>query len=107
MTDAAYDMNVLEHCAQRLLDEGRHQDALTVYYAMADGDPSIEAGYLGLRIAECYLSLDQPFAAKYWLGRAYEENPRIYPDCRERSEALGDYPVTTLISPEDVERARL
>ena len=44
---------------------------------MADGDPSLDGGYLGERIAECYGALGDLAAAKYWYGRAVEENPEI------------------------------
>jgi hypothetical protein len=43
-----------ERSAVKLKELGRWQDALEVYMFMADGDPSLDAGYLGTSIAECY-----------------------------------------------------
>jgi hypothetical protein len=47
-----YDFNVLERRAADLIKAGRPQDALRIYLFMADGDPSLDGGYLGKRIAE-------------------------------------------------------
>jgi hypothetical protein len=44
---------------------------------MADGDPSLDGGYLAEKIAECYESMGYLYAAKYWYGRAVEENPEV------------------------------
>lgn len=44
---------------------------------MADGDPSLDGGYLGEKIAQCYESMEVLYAAKYWHGRAVEENPEV------------------------------
>lgn len=41
----------------------------------ADGDQSLDAGYLGERLGECYENLGDLHAAKYWYGRAVEESP--------------------------------
>jgi hypothetical protein len=101
MVEEAHDFNVLERCGQRLIDEGRHQDALTVYLYMADGDPSLDAGHLGARIGECYTALGQPYAAKYWFGRAVDENPVVNAGLEQRREQIGPYPLSTLIQPQD------
>ncbi len=44
---------------------------------MADGDPSLDAGSLGEKMGECYEKMGQLYAAKYWYGRAVEENPHV------------------------------
>lgn len=59
---------------------------------MADGDPSLDAGYLGQRLGECYERLGDLHAAKYWYGRAVEENPEmrlVSAEARRRLSAVG------------------
>lgn len=70
------DFNVLEKKAKELIKLGRAKDAQKIYFFMADGDPSLDAGYLAMKIGEIYESLGELHAAKYWYGRAVEENPR-------------------------------
>jgi hypothetical protein len=88
--DERYDFNVLEEAANELIRSGRAQDAIKIYIFMADGDQSLDAGYLGKRIGECYESVGDLHAAKYWYGRAVEENPRIdeYVQPRERLASI-------------------
>jgi hypothetical protein len=100
-----WDFNVLEKRAKELIDAGRPQAAIRIYFLMADGDPSLDGGYLGKRIGECYEAMNQPYAAKYWYGRAAEENPEVRLDCakaRERLEKI--VTIDDLISPEDYVR---
>ncbi|MGE5271035.1 MAG: hypothetical protein ACM3JG_15340 [Thiohalocapsa sp.] len=59
-----YDFNVLERRAQELVAAARPQDAIRIYLFMADGDPSLDAGYLGKRLGECYERLGDLHAAK-------------------------------------------
>jgi tetratricopeptide (TPR) repeat protein len=73
--------NVLESRARQLFSSGRPGDAIKIYFFMADGDPSLDGGYLGKKIAECYESMGDFHAAKYWYGRAVEENPEARMDC--------------------------
>jgi hypothetical protein len=57
---------------------------------MADGDPSLDAGHLGFKIGErCECSGSQ-HAAKFWYGRAAEENPTIekYVSARKRLQSV-------------------
>ena len=70
------------------IDNGAPQEALKIYLFMADGDPSLDGGYLGARIGECYERMGDLHAAKFWYGRAVEENPGIdhYVDLRKRLE---------------------
>jgi hypothetical protein len=53
-------------------------------------DPSLDAGYLALRIGECCELLGDQHAAKWWYGRAVEENPEIpaYAQARQRLEHI-------------------
>lgn len=92
-----YDFNRFERSASRLKELGRWQDALEVYLFMADGDPSLDAGYLGGRIAECYEALGRPREAKYWYGRAVEENPGVWAASEEALRRIGDLPVEHLL----------
>jgi tetratricopeptide (TPR) repeat protein len=73
----ALDFNVLGRIAEKAMREGRHSDALRIYLFMSDGDPSLDAGYLGEKIGECYEAEGDIPAARYWYGRAVEENPEV------------------------------
>ncbi|MDP1753153.1 MAG: hypothetical protein Q8L22_27170 [Reyranella sp.] len=68
-----YEFNILESRAAELLKEGRARDVLRIYTLMADGDPSLDAGYLAERFGQCYELLGEPYMAKYWYGKAIEE----------------------------------
>lgn len=86
-----YDFNQLERSAKALMQADRHRDALAVYFYMADGDSSLDAGYLAMRIATCYEALGELHAAKFWHGRAIEENPGVWSaseDARKRLASL-------------------
>jgi len=51
----------------------------------------LDGGYLGERIAECYEAQGDLAAAKFWHGRAVEENPEARPAsvaARKRLEAV-------------------
>lgn len=75
--NARYDFNVLEKAAGELLESGRPYDAMRTYLFMADGDNSLDGGHLGSRIGECLERLGDKYSAKFWYGRAVEENPSI------------------------------
>lgn len=96
-----YDFNKLERTAVSLKDAGRHHDALRIYLFMADGDPSLDGGYLGEHIAECYEHLGEPDAARYWYGRAIAENPGVCEEAAAARERLGAISVNDLCGPED------
>jgi tetratricopeptide (TPR) repeat protein len=95
-----YDFNVLERRADELIAAGRPRDAIKIYLFMADGDPSIDAGYLGKRLAECYEAVGDPYAAKYWYGRAIEEGPDAWPDCVAARQRLSSVSIDDLIAPQ-------
>jgi tetratricopeptide (TPR) repeat protein len=71
------DFNALEAAAERAKRDGRLSHALRIYFFMADGDPSLDAGYLAEQIGQCYEALNDIPAARYWYGRAVEENPVV------------------------------
>ena len=96
-----YDFNVLEKRADELIAAGRARDAIRIYLFMSDGDQSLDGGYLGKRLGECYeLVGDQP-AAKYWYGRAIEENPEVRTDCVEARQRMAHVTIDDLVSPKD------
>jgi tetratricopeptide (TPR) repeat protein len=95
-----YDFNVLERRAQELIDSGRYNDAIKIYLFMADGDPSLDAGYLGMRIGECYERIGDLHAAKYWYGRCVEENPVVRTGCVEARERLKGVNIDDLVPPQ-------
>jgi len=96
-----YDFNKLEGVASALMNAGRDRDALRIYLFMADGDPSLDGGYLGGRIAECYERLGELDAARYWYGRAVEENPEVRNAERSAYERLGSISIADLCKPEE------
>jgi hypothetical protein len=87
----SYDFNALEDAATRLVLAGRPHEAIKIYLVMADGDPSLDAGYLGERLGICYEQAGDPHAAKYWYGRALEEGAGVRLEAargRERLEGI-------------------
>jgi tetratricopeptide (TPR) repeat protein len=72
-----HNFNILERRAKQLISSGRVADAIKIYLFMADGDCSLDAGYLGERLGQCYEQIGDLHAAKYWYGRAVEENPEV------------------------------
>ena len=91
------DFNILEKKAQELIDSEHFNDALRIYLFMADGDPSLDGGYLGMRIAECYERMGDLAAAKYWYGRAVEENPLVRTECVKARERLAHVSIDDLV----------
>lgn len=94
-----YDFNVLEQRADALIRAGRDKDAIRIYLFMADGDPSLDAGYLGKRLAECYERLGKLDAAKYWYGRAIEEGAGAWPEATAARERLSAMTIDALVAP--------
>lgn len=92
-----HDFNELERAANNHFTTGRPGDALKIYLFMADGDTSLDGGYLGKKIGECYEALEDLHAAKYWYGRAVEENPEVRLDCVAALKRLGNLPIDHLL----------
>jgi hypothetical protein len=97
--EMGYDFNILERAAKTLISSGRVHDAIKIYLYMADGDPSLDGGYLGERLGECYELLDDLHAAKYWYGRAVEENPEVRPGSVEARKRLANVSIDLLLPP--------
>lgn len=93
-----YDFNELEKKAQNLLDTGVPHQAIKIYLFMADGDPSLDGGYLAKKIAQCYEKMNDLHAAKYWYGRAIEENPDVRVDCVEARKRLEQVTIDNLLT---------
>jgi hypothetical protein len=83
-----YNFNRLEERAKELVAEGRFHDAIAIYLFMADGDASLDGGYLGMRLGQCYEQSGDLHAAKYWYGRAVEENPTVEAYATARSRLM-------------------
>ena len=85
------DFNQLERRALALVQAGRFREAAAIYYAMGDGDPSLDGGYLAMRIGECHEAQGELHAARYWYGRAVEENSAIpeYVAAKQRLDRVG------------------
>ena len=77
MSNVWLDVNLLLFCAKEAYANDNVSDALAVYLLLADGDPSLDGGFTGFQIARCYEKAGDLFSAKYWAGRAVEENPGI------------------------------
>lgn len=91
-----YNFNYLERRAKELIADGNVLDAIKIYLFMADGDQSLDGGYLGERLGECYEKIGDLHAAKYWYGRALEENPEvrlIAIEARKRLEQISIDPI--------------
>ena len=82
------DFNRLEEKAKNLLDLRLPHEAIKIYFYMADGDQSLDGGYLAKKIAQCYEEMKDLHAAKYWYGRAIEENPDVRIECVEARKRL-------------------
>ena len=81
--------NKLERAAAEAISDNRVQDAIRIYLFMSDGDPSLDGGYLAERIGKCYETLKDIPAARFWYGRAVEENPEVRVESRNARERLG------------------
>jgi hypothetical protein len=92
-----YDFNKLEEKANALLDSGLPHEAIKIYLYMADGDQSLDGGYLAKRIGQCYERMKDLHAAKYWYGRAIEENPEVRADCVEARKRLENVTIDGLL----------
>jgi tetratricopeptide (TPR) repeat protein len=94
--EKSIDVNAVMSTANWFRNEGDFQSALELYLFLADGDPSLDGGWLGVQIAECYEALGRMNEARYWAGRAENENPTL-PDRREIRERLGSIDVDDMV----------
>ncbi|MBP2461820.1 MULTISPECIES: hypothetical protein [unclassified Rhizobium] len=92
-----YDFNHLEHMAKKYIEDSKVADAIKIYLFMSDGDPSLDAGYLGERLGICYEQLGDLHAAKYWYGRAVEENPEVRLEAAQAYERLSNVGIDHLL----------
>ncbi len=76
--------------------EDKFQEAIEIYLFLASGDNSLDAGYLAVQLAQCYEQLGRLNEARYWGGRAVEENPTVS-DRIEINAHLGPVDVDHLI----------
>lgn len=93
-----YDLNILETAAARYTTSGEFEKAIRIYLFMADGDSSLDGGYLGEKLGQCYEAIGNLVAAKYWYGRAIEENPDVRQHAVERRKALDNVDVTDIVA---------
>lgn len=84
-----YDQGALDASAMELLRRGRPADALKIFYHLAETDLSLDGGYLGWRIGQCYEALGDIHAARYWHVRAVEQNPAIRTLSADALERIG------------------
>ena len=91
------DLASLETSAMELLQRGRPADALKIFYRLAEGDPSLDGGYLGWRIGQCYEALGDLNAAHYWHHRAVEVNPAVRTLSAEALRRIGDLSLEELL----------
>jgi hypothetical protein len=92
-----YDFNALERRAKDLLRDGRPRDAIKIYLFMSDGDQSLDGGYLGEMIAQCYECMGDLHAAKFWYGRAVEENSDVRVDAVDARKRLQGITIDDLL----------
>ncbi len=92
-----FDFNFLERRAADFIVAGRSGNAMAIYLYMANGDPSLDANYLGERIGRCCELLGDLHGAIWWYGSAIEENPEVplYVEARRR---LNDVSIEHLLS---------
>ncbi len=93
----SFDFNTLERRAAELLQAGRPDDAIKIYLFMAEGDPSLDGGYLAERLGQCYEELGDLHSAKYWYGRAVDENPQVRRASWEARERLARFTIDALV----------
>ena len=98
-----FDFNILQRRASELVALGRYSDALRIYIFMVDGDNSLDGGHFGVKIAECYEAMGELQVAKYWYGRAEEENPGVLAAALEGKRRLASVNIDDLIRPEEYE----
>ena len=91
------DFNALEIGARDAVQAGQIDRAIAIYIWMGTGDPSLDGGYLGQRLGECYEAVGQPYVARYWYTRALEENPQVNLDAKVALDRLDRLDVADLL----------
>ena len=92
-----FDMNRLERAAAGFRRSHDYANAIRIYLFMADGDQSLDGGYLGEQLGCCYEAIGDMQAARYWFGRAVEENPEVCTYSRRRRAELESHDVEDLV----------
>ena len=92
-----YNFNLLEAAAQKFVESREFEKAIRIYLFMADGDVSLDGGYLGEKLGQCYEYLGDLSAAKYWYGRAIEENPQVRSLAVERRKNLDHVNISDIV----------
>jgi hypothetical protein len=92
-----YDLNLLQTAAQQFMNKGEHHSAIKIYLFMSDGDPSLDGGFLGEQLGRCYEAIGDLMAAKYWYGRAIEENPEVRKLSKQKRKALENVNVQDIV----------
>lgn len=86
------DFNELETAAGFFIQNEDFGKAICIYLSMADGDSSLDGGYIGEMLGRCYEAQNCLIAANYWFGRAIEENPEVRSysiQARDRLKSVG------------------
>jgi tetratricopeptide (TPR) repeat protein len=96
--DMKINFNILETAAKKFMENKEFYKAIRIYLFMADGDTSLDGGYLGEKIGQCYEGLGDLSAAKYWYGRAIEENPHARHLSVHRRQALDHVNINDLVN---------
>ncbi len=81
------------------MEKGEYRRAAARFYALMDGDPSLEAGCNAEKLAACYDAMGEVQPARYWYRRAVEENPETHQHARARRQILEAHNVDHLVNP--------
>lgn len=93
-----YNFNTLNDAALKFFESKFYDKAIDIYIFMGDGDPSLDGGFIAYWLGRCYQSLGSLQVAKYWYGRAVEENPQItlYVEARQNLSEIT--PIKEIVS---------
>jgi hypothetical protein len=86
-----YDFNQLEMSAVRHVNSGDYKKALNIYLFMADGDPSLDGGYLGKRIAQCYEAMKDFHAANNGTVELWKKTRSSMPNAKKPGKIWATY----------------
>ena len=91
------DFNELEYLAKQALETGNVERAAQIYAFMADGDTSLDGGYLGEQLGKCFELMKMSYVARFWFRRAIEENPEVSTYACTALARLDALPITNLV----------